>query len=326
MEADPSVFLVGVGIAKPGWVWGTLDGVLERFGEERVVEGPLAEEGLTGISMGAAMMGMRPVLIHHRMDFVLLSINQIVNHAAHWHAMFGGQVNVPLVIRAAVGRGWGNGAQHTGSHHAMFARIPGLKTVVPSNPRDAKGLYLAAVEDNGPVIFIEHRWLYEDDAPVPDEYYVTPLGKAAVVRQGKDVTIAAIGPMVTESMKAAAALEESGVSAEIVDLRTLRPLDAETILNSVGKTGRLVVADSDWKECGVGSEVVALATENLFESLKAGPARVAWPGTSVPSGHVLEAQFYPGAQEIQKTALRVCEQNRPVDFIKNTIKPFEGPF
>ncbi len=326
MEADPSVFLIGVGIIDPRAVWGTLAGVLERFGPDRVVEGPLSEDALTGMSLGAATLGLKPVLIHHRMDFVMLSMNQLINHAAHWRAMFGGQMQVPLVVRAIVGRGWGNGPQHTASHHAMFSRMPGLKTVVPANPPAAKGLLLAAIEDEDPVIYIEHRWLHEDEGTVPEEYYVTPLGKAEILRQGSDVTIVGVGPMVSESLKAAAALEESGVSAEVIDPRTLRPLDTETILNSVAKTGRLVVADSDWGPCGVAGEIIALAAEHVFGSLKASPRRVTWPDSSVPSSSALEGQFYPGAQDVQKAALEACQQVRGGSLVRSTVKPFEGPF
>lgn len=326
MEADPAVFLIGVGITSPRSVWATLEGAIEKFGPDRVVEGPLAEEALTGMCLGAAAQGMRPILVHHRMDFVMLSINQIVNHAAHWRSMFGGRMRMPLVIRAVVGRGWGNGPQHTASHHAMFARIPGLKTVVPADPEAAKGLFLAAVQEDGPVIYIEHRWLHEDEASVPEGPCLTPIGKARVLREGSDVTLAAVGPMVTEAVKAADALKESGLSAEVIDIRTLRPLDTDTLLGSAAKTGRLVVADADWGPCGISGEVIALAAERIFDSLKASPRRVTWPDSSVPSSMALEEQFYPGAQEIQKAALEVCEQDRGAKLVRSTVKQFEGPF
>ena len=164
MERDPAVFLIGVGIIDPRAVWGTLAGALDKFGPDRVVEGPLAENALTGVCVGAATLGMRPIMVHHRIDFVLLTMDQLINHAAKWRPMFGGQQTVPMVVRAVVGRGWGNGPQHTQSHHALFSHVPGIKTVVPSNPRDAKGLLLAAIEDEDPVVYIEHRWLHEDEA------------------------------------------------------------------------------------------------------------------------------------------------------------------
>ena len=326
MDNDPTVFLIGVGIIDPRAVWGTLSGALEKFGPDRVVEGPLAENALTGICVGAATFGMRPVLVHHRIDFVMLTMDQLVNHAAKWPAMFGRQQTVPLVVRAVVGRGWGNGPQHTQSHHAIFSHIPGLKAVVPSNPRDAKGLLIAAIEDEEPVIYIEHRWLHEDDAEVPAEYFSTPIGRAAVVRPGRDVTVVAVGPMVSESLKAAHALEQTGVSAEVIDVRTLRPLDSTTILASVGKTGRLVVADSDWSPCGIAGEVIARVAETAFDALKARPVRVTWPDTPVPSSETIEAQFYPGAREIQVAATRVCESRADKGVVSSTVKHFEGPF
>ncbi len=326
MERDPSVFLIGVGIIDPRAVWGTLSGALKKYGPERVVEGPLSEDAITGMSIGAATMGLKPILVHHRMDFVMLTINQLFNHAAKWPAMFGHQQTVPMVVRAPVGRGWGNGPQHTQSMHAMFSHVPGMKTVVPSNPKDAKGLLLAALEDGGPVMYIEHRWLYEDDAPVPAAYYTTPIGKAEVVRPGTDVTIAAIGPMVGESLKAALALEKTGLSAEVIDVRTIRPLDSATIVRSVQKTGHLVVADSDWGPCGVAGEIIARVSEKAFEALKEAPMRVVWPETCVPSSQAIEAQFYPGAKEIQEAAVSVCDHSHHKESVQNTVKKFEGPF
>lgn len=326
MESDPRVFLIGVGIIDPRAVWGTITGALEKFGSDRVVEGPLSESALTGMCIGAATFGMRPVLIHHRIDFTLLTMDQLINHAAKWRAMFGRQQTVPMVVRAVVGRGWGNGPQHTQSHHALFAHVPGLKAVAPSNSRDAKGLLLAAIEDDDPVVYIEHRWLHEDEAEVPTEYFTTPLGRAAVVREGTDVTIVAVGPMVSEALKAAQALAQGGLSSEVIDIRTLRPLDSETILGSVGKTGRLVVADSDWGPCGMAGEVVARVAEDGFDALKARPVRITWPDSSVPSSQAIEAQFYPGAREIQEATIAVFEKVRSAGFVRSTVKEFEGPF
>lgn len=326
MERDPRVFLIGVGLVDPRAVWGTIAGAYEKFGPDRVVEGPLAENALTGMSVGAATMGFRPVVIHHRVDFVLLSLDQIINHAAKWSPMFGGQQRVPIVVRAVVGRGWGNGPQHTQSHHALFAHVPGLKVVVPTTPRDAKGLLLSAIEDDDPVIYIEHRFLHEDDAEVPTEYFTTPLGRAVVLRHGTDVTLVAVGPMVAEALKAATALEASGISAEVIDVRTLRPLDTETILTSVAKTGRLVVADSDWAPCGVAGEIIACAAEQCFDALKASPRRVAWPDSAVPSSQAIEPLFYPGAPEILAAAIAACEKQAAGHGLTGTVKPFEGPF
>lgn len=326
MERDPAVFLIGVGIVDPRAVWGTLAGAFEQFGAERVVEGPLAEEALTGICVGAATMGMRPLLIHHRVDFVMLSMNQIINHAAKWGQMFGGQQQVPMVIRAIVGRGWGNGPQHTQSHHALFSHVPGLKTVVPTTPYDAKGLLLAAMEEDEPVIYLEHRWFHDDEGLVPEAPYLVPIGKAAVVRQGADVTLAAVGPMVAEALKAAAGLEQAGLSAEVIDVRTLRPLDVETIVQSVAKTGRLVVIDSDWGPCGVAGEIIACVAERAHDALKARPVRIVWPDSAVPSSQALERTFYPGAADIYAAASHVCARAQETALVQSTDKRFDGPF
>lgn len=326
MERDPSVFLIGVGITDPRAVWGTLAGALDKFGPDRVIEGPLAENALTGICVGAATLGMRPILIHHRIDFMLLTMDQLINHAAKWRPMFGGQQTVPMVVRAIVGRGWGNGPQHTQSHHALFSHVPGIKTVVPSNPRDAKGLLLAAVEDDDPVIFIEHRWLHEDEANVPSDYFTTPIGRATVVRGGRDVTIVAVGPMVTEALKAAQALEAADIDAEVIDLRTLRPLDTATVVQSVTKTGRLVVADPDWAPCGIAGEIVACVAEQALHVLRARPFRVTWPDSAVPSSQAIEPLFYPGAREIQAAAVATCEGQAGQRLVVSTVKDFHGPF
>lgn len=326
MERDPRVFLIGVGIIDPRAVWGTLGGALERFGPERVIEGPLAENALTGVCVGSAALGMRPILVHHRIDFVLLTMDQLVNHAAKWKPMFGGQQSVPMVVRAVVGRGWGNGPQHTQSHHALFSHVPGIKTVVPANPRDAKGLLLSAIEDDDPVIYIEHRWLHEDEADVPAEYFTTPIGRAAVVRRGRDVTVVAAGPMVSEALKAAHALEVSGISAEVVDLRTLRPLDTATVVESVTRTGHLVVADADWAPCGIAGEVIARVAEEALDVLRSRPVRVTWPDSAVPSSQAMEPMFYPGAREIQIAAATLCEGRVSHRLVTSTVRDFHGPF
>jgi acetoin:2,6-dichlorophenolindophenol oxidoreductase subunit beta len=326
MERDPRVFLIGVGIIDPRAVWGTLSGALEKYGPERVVEGPLSENALTGMCIGAATTGMRPLLVHHRVDFLLLTMDQIINHAAKWSPMFGRQQTVPMVVRGVVGRGWGNGPQHTQSHHALFSHVPHMKCVVPTTPRDAKGLLLAALSDDEPVIYIEHRWFHEDEGEVPKDFYTTPIGQAAVVRAGRDVTLVGVGPMVAESLKAAQSLEQEGISAEVIDVRTLRPLDSATIIKSVAKTGRLVVADSDWRPCGIAGEVVARVAEEILDSLKARPVRVTWPDSAVPSSQAIEAVFYPGAKDIHAAAVTACDKTRATGSVESTVKPFEGPF
>src|SRR5208283_4510585 len=240
LESDERVFLMGEGIDDPGGVFGTTQGLADRFGKERVMDIPIAENGLTGVAIGAAVAGMRPVFIHMRMDFLPMCMDQIINHAAKWNYMTGGAVNVPLVIRSIIGRGWGSAAQHSQALHALFVHIPGLKVVAPSTPYDAKGLLISSVEDGNPIMFVEHRWIYDYIGYVPEEMYRVPLGTGVIRREGKDVTVVAISQMVYEAMKAAKALAGEGIELEIIDPRCLKPLDEALIFDSVKKTGRLI--------------------------------------------------------------------------------------
>jgi len=298
LEADETVFIIGEGVDDAGGVFGSTKGLCERFGSERVMDSPLAENGITGVAIGAALAGMRPILVHMRVDFIPLTMDQLINHASKWHYMFGGALGVPLTIRGIIGRGWGSAAQHSQSLQAMFAHVPGLKVVMPATPYDAKGLLRAAVYDPNPVIFIEHRWLYEQMGHVPAGPYEAPIGRGLVRRTGSDVTIVALSQMVCESLRAAEALERDGIDAEVVDLRTLKPMDTALIIESVKKTGRLVIADTGWKEFGIGAEITARVVEEAFGSLRARPARVNPPDAPTPASPALEAAYYPGPGDI----------------------------
>jgi len=303
LAADPSVYLMGLGVPDPGGIFGTTTGLREKHGAKRVLDMPVAENGMTGIAVGSAIMGMRPVMTHQRVDFALLAMEQLVNQAAKWHYMFAGQARVPLVVRLVIGRGWGQGPQHSQSLHSWFAHIPGLKVVAPFSPKDAKGLLTAAIRDDNPVIYLEHRWLHNISDEVPEEPYTTPIGPARIVRTGTDVTLAGFSHMTYECLRAAKMLESLGISAEVLDLRTLRPLDTDAIIASVRKTGRLVAAESDWSMCGVAGEIVALAAERAFDALKAAPARVTLPDHPLPTAPSLNKNFYPCAGDIAKAAL-----------------------
>lgn len=298
LSNDERVFVMGEGVDDAGGVFGTTRGLQEEFSARRVFDTPLAENGLTGIAIGAALAGLRPILVHMRVDFVPLTLDQILNHASKWHYMFGGAVHVPVVIRSIIGRGWGSAAQHSQSLQALFAHIPGLKVVMPTTPHDAKGLLMAAVEDGNPVIFIEHRWLYGHMGHVPEEPYKVEIGKGIVRREGRDVTIVALSHMVFEAIQAASSLAEEGIDAEVVDLRTIRPLDMEIILKSLEKTGRLVIADTGWKTGGIGAEIIAGIAELDPGLLKKPVKRVNPPDVPTPASHVLEAAFYPGKDDI----------------------------
>lgn len=316
LASDRSVFVIGEGVDDAGGVFGTTKGLHEEFGKERVMDSPLAENAITGVCVGAAAAGMKPILVHMRVDFLPISLDQIVNHAAKWHYMFAGRLSVPLVIRSIIGRGWGSAAQHSQSLQAMFMNVPGLKVIMPATPYDAKGLLIAAVRDGNPVIMIEHRWLYEHVGHVPEEAFEVPLGKAAVRMRGKDATVVAVSHMVHESMQAAAALRDEGIECEVIDLRTLKPLDSETVIESVRKTGRLIVADTGWRECGVGSEVMAKIAE-AGVSLRAPFMRVNLPEAPTPASPVLEKAYYPGKAEIID-AVRKAVRGKEAEHIHNS--------
>lgn len=306
LQSRPEVYLIGEGIDDPGGVFGSTVGLAKEFGPSRVMDTPIAENGLTGIAAGSAMCGMRPIFIHMRMDFLPMCLDQIVNHAAKWRYMTGGAVTCPLVIRSIIGRGWGSAAQHSQALHGLFTHFAGLKVAVPATPYDAKGLLTAAVNDGNPVMFCEHRWLYDFKGYVPEESYEVPFGKAVVRKEGRDVTIVAVSLMVYEAVKAARELEAEGISAEVIDPRTIKPLDLDTILASVKKTGRLLVADAGNLMTGISAEIAAQVAEKGFEYLKAPVLRVGLPDTPTPASPPLEKAFYPGVEDIKRAARRLA--------------------
>src|SRR6188472_403198 len=241
LAADPGVFVLGQGVDDPGSMFGTTKGLHEKFGRDRVFDTPLSEEGMMGACAGAAMNGMRPVYMHNRPDFILLAMNQLVTHASKFHFMDNGQTTVPMVVWAAIGRGWGSGAQHSQAIHGMLLGVPGLKIVMPSTPYDAKGLLLSAILDNNPVCVFEHRWLMKKDGIVPEGAYTVQIGKGIHRRRGRDVTIVGASHAIELGLQAAVQLEAEGISAEVIDLRTIKPMDEHIILESLETTGRIVV-------------------------------------------------------------------------------------
>jgi len=307
MEKDSRVFLIGQGVTSPWYVGNTTVGLIDRFGPERVIDTPVSENGITGVAVGAALAAMRPILVHPRMDFMYYAMDQIANQAANWHYMFGGQLSVPLTIWAIINRGGEQGAQHSQALQAVFAHIPGLKVVMPSTPCDAKGLLMASIEDDNPVIYIDERWLYDSVGEVPEELYSEPLGKGVIRREGKDATVAATSYMATQAVKAAESLAKKGTNLEVIDLRSLKPLDEELLLNSVKKTGRLVIADGGWKTCGIGAEISALVAEKAFGYLKAPVLRVSLPDIPAPASSSLEKAFYPDADDIILAVKKVLQ-------------------
>lgn len=308
MERDESVMLIGQGVKSPWYVGNTALGLIPRFGERRIIDTPVSENAMTGAAVGAALAGMRSIVVHPRMDFMLYAIDPIINEAANWHYMNGGKLPVPTVIWGVINRGGEQGAQHSQALQAMFAHVPGLKVVMPATPYDAKGLMISAVLDNNPVIFIDDRWLYNLEEDVPGEFYSVPIGKGIVRREGKDVTVVAISYLVQEAMKAAEDLALEGISVEVIDPRTVKPLDYDLIHQSLQKTGRLVVADGGWKTCGIAAEIAALAAERSFSDLKAPVLRVALPDIPAPASRTLEAAYYPRSKDIQDAVKKLLNR------------------
>ncbi len=302
LEMDRRVILIGEGVDDPGGIFGTTLGLAERFGGERVMDIPIAENGLTGVAIGAAMAGLRPVFIHMRNDFLPMCMDQLINHAAKWYYMTGGKVNVPLVVRTIIGRGWGSAAQHSQALHSLFVHIPGLKVVMPSTPYDAKGLFFSALNDGNPVIFAEHRWTFDAVGYVPETVYHVPIGKGIVRRSGKDVTVVAMSLMVFESIKAAVELEKEDIDLEVVELRTLKPMDEGLVLQSVRKTGRLIIADVACRSGSVGAEIACRICEAAPEVLRAPIRRVCFPDAPTPCSPSLEDAYYPMADDIAHAA------------------------
>lgn len=325
MARDPNVFVYGI----ENKVFGSLNGLAEKFGPERCFSTPLSEEAMTGLGLGAAINGMRPVLNHIRIDFAILATNQLINMVSSCHYGVGGKLKVPMLIRAVVGRGLGQGFQHSKSLHSLFAHIPGLKVIMPTTPYDAKGLITSAIRDDNPVISIEHRWLYFQEGNVPEYSYTVPIGEPNVLRKGSDITIVATSWMNVEAVKAAEILEKIGVQVEIVDLRSAAPLNDDVILGSVIKTRHCIVADNDWVHCGLSAEIAARVSEKCFGYLNSPVTRIGFAHTPCPTTRPLENAFYPNAIDI----IRAVENKLKIDPTDLTGEQFyshenrfRGPF
>lgn len=308
MDQDESVFLIGQGVESPWYVGNTATGLLEKFGEERIIDTPVSENAVTGAAVGASIAGMRAVVVHPRIDFMMYAIDPIINEAANWYYMNGGKASVPVVIWGCINRGGEQAAQHSQALQAMFAHIPGLKVVMPSTPYDAKGLMIAAIKDDNPVVFLDDRWLHNLEGSVPDEMYEVPIGKAAVRREGNDVTLIASSYMAHIAINAAERLVQDGIDTEVIDLRTIKPLDKKCILSSVRKTGRLVIADGGWKSFGVAAEIQAMVFEEAFEAIKSSPVRVCLPDCPAPASALLENTYYPKEQNIINAVRSITER------------------
>ena len=334
MRMDDSVICYGLGATDPKGIFGTTSGLEEEFGSKRVFDMPTSENAMTGVAIGAALGGIKSVMTHQRLDFFLLAMDQLVNSAAKWHYMFGSQNSIPITVRLIIGRGWGQGPTHSQNLQAWFAHIPGLKVVMPTTPEDAKGLLISSIRDPNPVIFLEHRWLHNSIGDVQEGAFPIPLGNARIAKKGSDITIVSMSYMTIEALHAAEFLESLGISCEVLDLRTIKPLDWDAVYSSVNKTGRLLALDSGFETGSVAGEIVARVSMNCFNSLKTYPARLAMPDVPEPTSPALTKGFYIRSEDIAKKVLVML--NRDVNLVDNHLKEptphdvpgswFKGPF
>jgi pyruvate/2-oxoglutarate/acetoin dehydrogenase E1 component len=298
MQRDPDVFLIGEEVAEYEGAYKVSEGLLQEFGPKRVIDTPISEEAIAGAGIGAAMVGLRPIVEMMTINFALLAMDQIVNHAAKLRYMSGGQLRIPLVVRAPQGAGMQLGAQHSQNLESWFLHVPGLKVVAPATAYDAKGLLKSAIRDDNPVVFIEHELLYSARAEVPEDDYTIPMGEAEIKRVGSDITIVSYLRMVSVSLRAAETLATQGIEAEVIDLRTLKPMDMETILQSLRKTHRLIVVEEDYMSCGTGAEIVARVQHDAFDYLDAPMERVTTAEVPIPYSKNLEKSAIPNEQKV----------------------------
>lgn len=334
LAEDEKVVVIGEGLFDPKASFGTARGLGERF-PDRAFDSPISENGITGICLGLAINGMKPVISHMRCDFILYSMDQVINNISKWQSMYSGRAGKSgVVVKAFIGRGWGSGNQHAQNLSAMFAHAPGLQVVMPSTAYNSKGLLLAAIQSEIPTVFLGHRWVHHLESNVPRETYTVPIGKARIARVGSSVTIVAWSYMVTESLRAAKLLDEIGISAEIIDLQTIKPIDYPAIIQSLEKTKRMFVVDEAWGFCGVSSELMAWACESQVP-LDYWPKRQTCPNQSVPSSYALTKKFYPTGYTIAREIAQWFDKVEPQSWgLRESVEPahdvpnkdFKGPF
>lgn len=311
MRRDPSIIIMGIGADDFKGIYGSTSGLLEEFGGARVFDTPLSEDAMTGVAIGAALAGLKPVHIHIRMDFLILAMNQLVNMAAKMRSMYGGNFKVPMVVRAIIGKSWGQGAQHSQGLHSFFMHVPGFKVMAPSTAYDAKGCLLQALRDSNPVIMIEHMLLHKQKGPVPEESYMVPFGTTVRRTEGSDITLVGISWMALECLRAQKILESHGIHAEVLEPISLSPLNVEPILNSVKKTKNLLIADTAWTNCGASAEILARTAEKLSEAGAVTLRRTGFAPVNCPTAPNLEALYYPNAETIARQAFGILRPGQP---------------
>jgi pyruvate/2-oxoglutarate/acetoin dehydrogenase E1 component len=329
MERDPVVLVFGLDVDDPKAIQGTTRGLLEKYGPERVFGTPLSEDAMTGAAIGMALAGLRPIHVHIRMDFLMLAMNQLVNVAAKSRYMYGGKVALPLVVRSMIGKSWGQGAQHSQGLYSFFMHVPGLKVVAPTTPYDAKGCLIAAIRDDNPVLYVEHRLLHFQHGPVPEEAYTVAPGKARIAAPGNDITLVGLSYMQLECLRARLYLADIGIEAEVIDPIWLSPLDIDTIVASVARTGRLLIVDNGWVCCGAGAEIVAQVAERL-QGRDVGLQRLGFAPVTCPTTPSLEELFYPNGVTIAAAARDLVEGVKtgwvPDERAELRTIEFKGPF
>jgi pyruvate/2-oxoglutarate/acetoin dehydrogenase E1 component len=328
MERDAAVIVFGLDVDDPKAIQGTTRGLVQKYGPERVFGTPLSEDAMTGAAIGMAFAGLRPVHHHIRMDFMMLAMNQLINIAAKAHYMYGGQLHVPIVVRAMIGKSWGQGAQHSQGLYPLFMNVPGFKVVMPTTPYDAKGCLIQAIRDENPVIYIDHRLLHFQKGPVPEDLYGVTPGKARVTVAGDDITLIGVSYMHVECMRAQRYLAEKGIHAEVIDPIWLSPLDTDTIVESVRHTGRLLVVDNGWTMCNSGAEIVATVAEKLGSTFAV--RRLGFAPVTCPPTPTLENLFYPNARTIAAAAYDLVKGSPqswlPEERAELQEIEFKGPF
>ncbi len=327
MERDRNCFVMGLGVTDYKGIFGTTTKAYKRFGRKRVLEIPASENALTGIAIGASLAGKKPVIVHARNDFMFLAMDQMINGGSKWKYMYGGKSKVGFVVRGIVGKGWGQGPTHSQSLQSVFAHFPGVYVAMPSTPYDAKGFLISGIEQDVPCVIIEHRRLYDTVGNVPRKIYKSDFGKARILKRGKDITLVATSLMVPEAVKAHMALRKMEISIEVIDPRSLRPLDERTIVNSVKKTGRLIVADTSWAPYGFSAEVIAVVSEKAVKFLKCPVKRICVADCPSPVSLKLEEKFYPSYKDIFLECCKILKKKPDKSLISDPIiDEFKGPY
>ncbi len=331
MENDKKIVCYGLGVTDPRRVFYSTEKLVEKFGNERVFDIPTSENALTGVAIGLANLGSKVILSHQRVDFSFLSMDQIINSLSKWHYMFGGAQNLSITIRLIIGRGWGQGPTHAQSYQSLFAKIPGLKVVMPSGPYNAKGLLLASIKDPNPVIFFEHRWLYDISENVPIKKYNIPIGKSKIINKGKDLTIITMSNTRHDVVGLKDFFNDNKIFPEVIDLLSISPLDMKTITNSVKKTGRLLILDTCHKSFSTGKEIISNISENNLSYFKVKPILMGMPNTPTPTSFALTKNYYPSRKDIAKNICKILNKKinlKNILDVKEHDKPkeFIGPF